>query len=110
MNAQNAPIGAHPPKSSVQLSTGSNGATGDPKKGEVKMHAERMEINTNAVIPFMAALPYAITADEPDETGIQYDPGTQRTIYAGRNFSTCRYEESVNPLFGKSRSDTQKDD
>lgn len=74
------------------------------------MQVERLAINTNAVIPLMAALPYAITADEPDETGIQYDPGTQLTIYAGRNFSTCRYDESVTPLFGKSRSDTQKDD
>lgn len=74
------------------------------------MNAERLAIATNAVIPLMAALPYAIATDEADETGIQYDPETQLTVYAGRNFSTSRYDESVNPLFGKSRSDTQKDD
>ena len=74
------------------------------------MHAQRMVINTEAVIPLMAALPYAITLDEPDEQGIDYDPRSQLTVYAGRGFSTSRYDESVNPLFGKSRSDTQKDD
>lgn len=74
------------------------------------MNAERLEINTTAVIPLMAALPYAITEDEPNETCVQYDPRNQLTIYAGRNFSTCRYEESVGGILSKSRSDTQKDD
>lgn len=74
------------------------------------MHAERLAVSTNAVIPLMAALPYAITADEPDENDINYDPLTQLTVYAGRGYSTSRYDESVNPIFGKSRSDTQKDD
>ncbi len=74
------------------------------------MHAERLAINTNAVIPLMAALPYAITEDTSEEDGIKYDPGTQLTVYAGRNFSTCRYDESVGGILSKSRSDTQKDD
>ncbi len=74
------------------------------------MDAIRMAINTHAVIPLMAALPYAITADDPDEGPVLYDPDAQRTVFAGRNFSTSRYDESVNPIFGKSRSDTQKDD
>lgn len=73
------------------------------------MLAKRIAINTNAVIPLMAALPYAITTDEPDETGIQYDPGTQLTVYAGRDFSTSRYDESAGGLF-ESKSDTKKDD
>lgn len=74
------------------------------------MHAERMVINTDAVIPLMAALPYAIIADEHDERGIEYDPGMQLTVYAGRSFSTSRYDESVGGILSKSRSDTQKDD
>ncbi|MET2829779.1 hypothetical protein [Mesorhizobium shangrilense] len=74
------------------------------------MNAQRLAIATNAIVPLMAALPYAIMADEPQERAVQYDPGTQLTVYAGRNFSTSREDESVNPFFGKSRSDTKKDD
>lgn len=74
------------------------------------MNIERLKVNTNAVIPLMAALPYGIAVDEPEESDAQYDPSTQLTIYAGRNFSTCREDESVNPLFGRSKADTKKDD
>lgn len=74
------------------------------------MYAERMEVNGPALIPLMAALPYSIIADESEEEGIQYDPGTQLTVFAGRSFSTCRYDESVGGILSKSRSDTQKDD
>ena len=74
------------------------------------MNAERLEINTTAVIPLMAALPYAIMDDEPDDAAVSYDPCAQLTVYAGRNFSTCRYDESVGGILSKSRSDTQKDD
>jgi hypothetical protein len=75
------------------------------------MYAERVAINTCAVIPLMAALPYKITGDEPDEAmGVIYDPETQLTVYAGRNFSTCREDESVGGILSKSRSDTKKDD
>jgi hypothetical protein len=70
-------------------------------------------INTpNAVIPIMAALPYEIDSNAPDPIDtIKYDPINQLMIYAGgRNYSTCRYDESVGGIFSKSRSDTQKDD
>lgn len=75
------------------------------------MHAERLAIKTSGVIPLMAALPYKITVDElPNDVGVQYDPKTQSTVYAGRNFSTCREDESIGGLVFKSRSDTKKDD
>lgn len=75
------------------------------------MYAERMEVNGQALIPLMAALPYSIMADESEEDGgFQYDPESQLTVFAGRNFSTCRYDESVGGILSKSRSDTQKDD
>lgn len=75
------------------------------------MQANRLAITTNAVIPLMAALPYAIIEDEHDGTGAQYDPDTQLTVFAGgRNYSTCRVDESVGGILSKSRSDTQKDD
>ena len=74
------------------------------------MNIERLKVSTDAVIPLMAALPYGIAVDKSDESYSRYDPSTQLTIYAGRNFSTCREDESVNPLFGRSKADTQKDD
>jgi len=74
------------------------------------MNAEPLKITTDAIIPLMATLPYAIVDDEPEEAGISYDPCSQLTIYAGRNFSTCREEESIGGFLSKSRSDTQKDD
>ena len=74
------------------------------------MNAEPLKITTKAVMPLMAALPYAIMDDEPDGVAVSYDPCAQLTVYAGRNFSTCRYDESVGGILSKSRSDTQKDD
>jgi hypothetical protein len=74
------------------------------------MNIERLRVNTNAAIPLMAALPYGIALDQPEISGVQYDPQTQLTVFAGRNFSTCRQDESVNPIFGASKADTQKDD
>jgi len=56
----------------------------------------------------MAALPYGIRADAQDQSAIVYDPGTQLTHFAGRDFSTCRYDESVGVF--NSKSDTKKDD
>jgi hypothetical protein len=73
------------------------------------MNIEKLTVNTNAAIPLMAALPYGIAADEPHEAASTYDPETQLTYFAGRNFSTCRNEESAGGLF-KSKSDTSKDD
>ncbi len=74
------------------------------------MNAKPLKIATDAIIPLMATLPYAIVDDEPEFADISYYPCSQLTVYAGRNFSTCRYEESVGGILSKSRSDTQKDD
>jgi hypothetical protein len=74
------------------------------------MNIERLKVNTSAAIPLMAALPYGIAVDQAEVAGIQYDPETQLTVFAGRNFSTSREDESVNPFFGKSKADTKKDD
>jgi hypothetical protein len=76
------------------------------------MMVEKLLLTEPKVIPLIAALPYAIQAERFEcESAFTYDPTTQLTQFAGsRDYSTCRYEESVNPLFGKSRSDTQKDD
>ena len=74
------------------------------------MKAERLELHTSAVVPLMAALPYSIETEECDEAGVIYDPTSQLTVYAGRNYSTCRYDDSIGGILSKSRSDTQKDD
>jgi len=68
-------------------------------------------IETEAVIPVMAALPYAITISDPEaENSFTYDPTTQITRFAGsRDYSTCRDDESRGGLF-QSLSDTKKDD
>jgi hypothetical protein len=76
------------------------------------MFVEKIVVTEPRVIPLIAALPYAVRADRDElETSSSYDANSQLSRFAGgRNYSICRYEESVNPLFGKSRSDTQKDD
>ncbi len=74
------------------------------------MYAKRIEINTSDAMPLMAALPYSIIEDEPENFSPRYDPKSQVTVFAGRNYSTCRYDESVGGILSKSRSDTQKDD
>lgn len=73
------------------------------------MQVERMSTTDRAAIPLMAALPYAIRADEAADGRSSYDPKSQLTVYAGRNFSTCREDESAGHLF-QSKSDTKKDD
>ena len=68
-------------------------------------------IETAAVIPLMAALPYSVEIPG-DETGptCVYDPETQLTVFAGgRDFSTCREDESAGGFFS-SKTDTKKDD
>jgi hypothetical protein len=72
------------------------------------MQAQRLTINTDEVVPLMAVLPYSIVVDDHEEGHPQYDPHSQLTVFAGRNFSTCRQDESVG--FLTSKSDTQKDD
>jgi len=76
------------------------------------MNATKLHIKTDAAIPLIAALPFAL-ATSGAETGasFNYNPATQlATVRSGRGFSTCREDESVNPLFGASKADTQKDD
>lgn len=73
------------------------------------MNIEKLSIRTDAAIPLMAALPYRIAMDRPTEARIEYDPEIQLTRFAGRDFSTCRCEESAGGLFS-SKSDTKKDD
>jgi len=76
------------------------------------MNATKLAIKTNAAIPLIAALPFAL-ATSSAETGASftstYNPATQlATFRSGRDFSTCREDESVG--FFNSRSDTKKDD
>lgn len=75
------------------------------------MHIQKMSVKTDAAIPLIAAFPYVITitADVSPDARIDYDAGTQLTRYAGRDFSTCREDESAGGLF-QSKSDTKKDD
>ncbi len=75
------------------------------------MQITKRIIDTEATIPVMAALPYEISISDPEAEPFTYNPETQLTRFAGRrDFSTCREDESVNPLFGTSKSDTKKDD
>jgi hypothetical protein len=68
-------------------------------------------IETEAVIPVMAALPYAIAISDPEmENPFNYNPQTQLTRFAGRrDYCTCRVYESAGGYFS-SKSDTKKDD
>jgi hypothetical protein len=76
------------------------------------MNVAKLALTSNAAMPLIAALPYRVVVDGPcEENPVTYDPETQISVFAGRrDFSTCRVDESVNPLFGRSQSDTQKDD
>ncbi len=67
---------------------------------------------TNAVIPFIAALPFEILIEEVEQSidsiiGIEYNPVKQLSSFDARH-STCRCDESVGWL--TSKSDTKKDD
>lgn len=73
------------------------------------MKVSKMSIKTGSVIPLMAALPYEVAMERSQEGDIEYDPESQLTHFAGRDFSTCRCDESAGGLF-QSKSDTQKDD
>lgn len=76
------------------------------------MNVAKLTLTSEAAMPLIAALPYRVVVDGPcEENTVTYNPETQFSVFAGgRDFSTCRVDESVNPLFGKSKSDTQKDD
>lgn len=74
------------------------------------MTATKLHIKTDAAIPLIAALPFAIaTSGAEMSASFNYNPGTQlATFRSGRDYSTCREDESVG--FFNSRSDTKKDD
>ena len=70
--------------------------------------------NQTAVVPLLAALPFSIEVGktEAQPEAFHYSPMDQRTVYqmGNRDYSTCRMDESINPIFGKSKTDTRKDD
>lgn len=76
------------------------------------MEVTKLTLTSQAAMPLIAAIPYRVVLDGPDvENPVTYNPATQISVFAGRrDFSTCREDESVNPFFGKSKSDTKKDD
>jgi len=76
------------------------------------MEVTKLTLTSQAAMPLIAAIPYRVVLDGPDvENPVTYNPETQISVFAGRrDFSTCREDESVNPFFGKSKSDTKKDD
>ena len=68
------------------------------------------------VMPIISALPYSVILDKGDDMsegmseGFSYDPTSQRTVYqAGRDYSTCREDDSAGGIFN-SKADTKKDD
>ena len=73
------------------------------------MNIERLQIHTSAAIPLIAAFPYAVVPDASEPFEGRYDPISQLTIFAGRDFSTCKSEGSAGTIF-KPKSDTKKDD
>lgn len=76
------------------------------------MTVSRVVDNSNSVVPLIASLPFEIEIereDVPFPLQENYDPGQQRTIYAGRDYSTCREDDSAGGIFS-SKSDTKKDD
>lgn len=72
------------------------------------MQIEKIINRSANQLPIIAALPFSISFDESVAEIGDYNPQQQLTRFAGRGYSTCRYEESVG-IFN-SRSDTQKDD
>lgn len=68
---------------------------------------EKVLLNEERNVPLIAALPFRIHAEESLADSGGYEPATQRSTM-GRNFSTCRNDESAGIL--TSKSDTSKDD
>ena len=75
------------------------------------MNATKLAIKTDAAIPLIAALPFALASSGAEMgASFNYNPATQTaTFQNGKGFSTCREDESVSPIWN-SRSDTKKDD
>ena len=76
------------------------------------MTVSKVVDTSTSVVPLIAALPFEITIereDVPFPSQESYDPGQQRTIYAGRDYSTCREDDSAGGIFS-TKADTKKDD
>ena len=74
------------------------------------MNATKLAIKTDAAIPLIAALPFAL-ATSGAETGasFNYNPVTQLATFRNGRGSICREDDSAGGLFS-TKSDTQKDD
>ena len=72
------------------------------------MRVEKLLDRRPGAIPLIAALPYAIQSEEDAQSAVTYDPQTQRPVHAGRDYSTCREDDSVGWI--NTKSDTRKDD
>lgn len=76
------------------------------------MTTEKLVINSSAVMPVIAALPYSILMEENEVATMgNYNPKLQQTIFAvSSGSSTCRNDDSINRFPMGSKSDTSKDD
>jgi hypothetical protein len=74
------------------------------------MQITKVTDTSTRVIPLIAALPFEIEVDDRKVAapGI-YDPDSQITIRAGRDYSTCREDDSAGGIFS-TKADTKKDD
>ncbi len=73
------------------------------------MDVQKVVLPGDSAKPLMAVLPYVVKLQPGERDAPSYDPTRQRTVYAaGRNYSTCRNDDSVG--FWNSRADTQTDD
>lgn len=75
------------------------------------MQVQKYHDASRKTLPVIAALPYRIEVGDQEfpEDVPTYDPSQQRTIYAGRDYSTSREHDSAGGLFS-TKSDTKKDD
>jgi hypothetical protein len=83
-----------------------------PVEPSMSMTVSAVIVETDDVIPLMAALPYEIAISDPDVTAqYEYDPHRQLTIFSKgpRDYSTSRCDESIWSIF-ETKSDTKKDD
>ena len=97
-----------------------SGGARPARKVKIMMLLEKLS-RLGEPVPLLAAFPYRVTIREDNavtatmpgtarKTNAEAPmPGTDRVTMA-RDYSTSYYEECINPIFGKSRGDTRKDD
>lgn len=76
------------------------------------MQIMKLNLQSAAVIPLMAALPYAGACRDTSTRGsVRYNPTTQLSEFShsARDYSTCHEDESISTFF-KTKGDTRKDD